>query len=240
MDLLPVAGGGQMRQILIREYSNRMRHYLGGNSMKKQRLSLLCMMVLVLMLSVEAAAGTTVTGPTGLLTLPTADALAPGELGVGFHMKGGGGIGSITYGLIPGLEAGLAAAGSRHSNIGVHGKAVLSHESASLPGVAVGLCDESFYMVASKRLLGAGVRGHVGVGTGRYDGLILGVSKMLNPVVVDSGKGSSTPAALLAVEYARGAFNLGVDVILSPHVRLKAAAEDFDTLILGVSFKAAL
>ena len=47
--------------------------------MKKQRLSLLCMMVLVLMLSVEAAAGTTVTGPTGLLTLPTADALAPGN-----------------------------------------------------------------------------------------------------------------------------------------------------------------
>ncbi|NLA57869.1 MAG: YjbH domain-containing protein [Firmicutes bacterium] len=209
--------------------------------MKKHWLSTVCVMVVVLMFSVGAAAGTTVSGPTGLLTLPTADALAPGELSFSYHVEDGDGIGSIAYGLIPGLEIGLLTTGPRNNNLGVHGKAVLSHEGTSLPGVAVGLCDDSFYMVASKRLLGVGVRGHVGVGTGKYDGLFLGVSKMLNPVVVDSGmKGSSTPAALLAVEYAKGAFNLGVDVLLSPEVRIKVATEDFDTLILGVNFKVSL
>ncbi len=209
--------------------------------MKRQWLSFACVVAVVFMFSVGAAAGTTVTGPTGLLTLPPADALAQGDLSLSYHVKDGDGIGSISYGLIPGLEIGLLTTGPRHSNLGVHGKAVLSHEGASLPGVAVGLCDESFYMVASKRLLGAGVRGHVGVGTGKYDGLFLGVSKMLNPVVVDSGvKGSTTPAALLAVEYAKGAFNLGLDVLLSPEVRIKVATEDFDSLILGVNFKVSL
>ena len=208
--------------------------------MKKRWLSFACAMLVVLMFSVGAAAGTTVTGPTGLLTLPTADALAPGELSFSYHVDDGDGIGSISYGLIPGLEIGLLTTGPRHNNLGVHGKAVLSHEGASLPGVAVGLCDESFYMVASKRLLGVGVRGHVGVGTGKYDGVFLGVSKMLNPVVVDSGQKASTPAALLAVEYAKGAFNLGVDVLLSPEVRIKVATEDFDSLILGVNFKVSL
>ncbi|HHV93841.1 MAG TPA: YjbH domain-containing protein [Firmicutes bacterium] len=207
----------------------------------KKWLSFAWVTAVVLVFSAMAAAGTTVTGPTGLLTIPTADVLLQGELSFGYHLRNGEGIGNISYGLLPGAEIGLLTAGPGHSDFGVHGKVVLSREGSSLPGVAVGLCDDSFYMVASKRLAGVGVRGHVGVGTGHYDGLFLGVSKMLNSVVVDSGpKGFAAPAALLAVEYVKGSFNLGVDVLLSPAVRIKAAVEDFDDLTLGVNFKIAI
>lgn len=214
--------------------------YLGGNPMKKWLIWLSCIAMVVLSFSMGAAAGTTVKGPSGLITLPTADTLAAGELSLAYHLDDGRGIGSVAYGLTQSIEAGLLA-GPRDSRVGVHAKAVLSQESTNLPGVAVGLCDESFYMVASKRLASASVRGHVGVGTGEYDGLFVGISKMLNSVTVDSGlKNTGMPATLLAVEYVRGGFNIGADVLLSPDVRIKVAAEDLKHVILGVNFKVSL
>ena len=79
------------------------------------------------------------------------------------------------------------------------------------------------------------------MGTNTYDGLFLGVSKMLNPVTVESGvKNTGMPATLLAVEYLKGGFNLGAEVILTPEVRIKVAAEDLKNVILGVSFKVSI
>lgn len=118
---------------------------------------------------------------------------------------------------------------------------MLIGETSNLPGVAVGLAHESFYMVASKRLPGAGLRGHVGVGTKAYDGLFIGVSKMLNPVTVDKGvKNTSMPTTLLAAEYLRGGFNIGAEVLLTPELRIKVAAEDLKHVILGVNFKVSI
>lgn len=208
--------------------------------MKKWLTWLSCTAMVALCFSMGVAAGTTVKGPSGLLTLPTADSLAAGELSVAYHLDDGKGVGSVVYGLTPSIEAGLLT-GPRDSQVGIHAKAVLSQEDTNLPGVAVGLCDDSLYMVASKRLASASVRGHVGVGTGEYDGIFLGVSKMLNSVTVDSGlKTSGMPATLLAVEYVKGGFNIGADVLLSPQVRVKVAAEDLKHVILGVNFKVSL
>ena len=207
--------------------------------MKKLLLWLSCVAVL-LTFSVGAAAGTTVLGPSGLIKVPTADALTAGELSLAYHLENGKGIGSLTYGLTNNIEAGVYT-GRRDAYLGFHAKAVLTEEDNSLPGVAVGLANESFYVVASKRLPRAGLRGHVGVGTNTYDGLFLGVSKMLNPVTVESGvKNTGMPATLLAVEYLKGGFNLGAEVILTPEVRIKVAAEDLKNVILGVSFKVSI
>lgn len=208
--------------------------------MRKWLLWVSCAMLVLLVLPVGVLAGTTVTGPSGLLTLPTADALTAGELSMAYHLEDGKGIGSLAYGLTGSIEAGLLA-GPQDPKLGVHAKVVLSQEGTSLPGVAVGLCGDSLYMVASKRLASAGVRGHVGVGTGRYDGLFLGVSKMLNPVTVDAGlRDTGMPATLLAVEYIKGRFNVGVDVLLSPQIRIKVATENFNQVVLGVNFKVSL
>ncbi|NMB47005.1 MAG: YjbH domain-containing protein [Firmicutes bacterium] len=208
--------------------------------MRKWFLRLSCTVMVVLALAMGAVAGTTVKGPSGVLTLPTADALAAGDLSLSYHLEAGDGIGSLAYGLTDNIEVGLLT-DTKGTDLGLHAKAVLSQEDSSLPGVAVGLCDDSLYMVASKRLASASVRGHVGVGTGDYNGLFLGVSKMLNAVTVDSGlKNTSMPATLLAVEYVRGGFNIGADVLLSPQVRIKVAAEDLKHVILGVSFKMSL
>lgn len=204
--------------------------------MKRTLLWLSCLVIL-LTFSVGAAAGTTVKGLTGLLKVPTADGLPAGELGLAYHLDGGKGVGSVVYGIADNIELGVFSGGS-HSILGLHGKAVLVKESNNLPGLAVGICDESLYMVASKRLSRAGLRGHVGVGTKGYEGLFLGVSKMLNTVSVDSGfKSTGLPATLLAAEYVKGGFNLGAEVLLTPEIRVKLAAEDLKTVILGVSFR---
>lgn len=205
--------------------------------MKKRLLCLSWAIIICVLFSVGAVAGTTVKGPSGLLTVPTADTLPAGGISLAYHLDDGKGIGSFAYGLTPGIEAGLLT-GPKETKLGLHAKVALSQESSNLPGVAVGLCDESLYMVASKRLAGIGVRGHVGVGTSDYDGLFLGVSKMFNPVTIDSGaKSQGMPATLFAMEYVKDGFNVGADVLLSPQVRIKVASRDLKHLILGVDFR---
>lgn len=208
--------------------------------MKERLLCLAWIMVICVFFSVGVSAGTTVKGPSGLLTLPTADTLPAGGIGLAYHLEGGKGIGSFAYGVTPSIEAGLLT-GPREAKVGLHAKLALSQESTDLPGLAVGLCDDSLYMVASKRLASVGVRGHVGVGTRDYDGLFLGVSKMFNPVTIESGaKSRGMPATLFAVEYVKEGFNLGADVLLSPQVRIKVASRDLKSLILGVDFRVSL
>ncbi|NMB24751.1 MAG: YjbH domain-containing protein [Firmicutes bacterium] len=206
----------------------------------KRLLSWFVCVVVLLTFSAGAVAGTTVLGPSGLIKVPTADALTAGELSFAYHLEDERGVGSLAYGLTDSIELGVYTK-REGTYLGPHAKALLIGETSNLPGVAVGLAHESFYMVASKRLPGAGLRGHVGVGTKAYDGLFIGVSKMLNPVTVDKGvKNTSMPTTLLAAEYLRGGFNIGAEVLLTPELRIKVAAEDLKHVILGVNFKVSI
>lgn len=205
--------------------------------MKRYFLVLTGWLFMLLVLTPGAAAGTTVGGPTGLIQVPTADILAPGEISLAYHRTANQGVGSLTYGIIDKLEAGLLIR-DRRSDIGFHLKANLVAETRNMPGISVGLKDESYYMVVSKRLPGVGVRGHIGVGTGEIDGLFLGISKLVNPVTVNSGSSDiGIPTTILAAEYAGGGFNVGAEILMTPQFRLKLAAEDMRDLVIGVSFK---
>ena len=206
--------------------------------MKRLVIWILCG-IIFLAISTGAAAGTAVMGPSGLIKTPTADVLDAGDLSLAYHLDGDLGIGSLAYGLTESIEIGVYTR-RQDTYLGPHAKVVLVGENSSFPGVAVGMVHDSFYMVASKRLPGSGLRGHIGVGTKAYDGLFLGLSKMINPVVLERGGSSGIPTTILTAEYLKNGLNLGAEMFLTPAVRIKVAAEDLKNLILGVNFKISL
>ncbi len=186
-------------------------------------------------------------GPTGLLTVPTADALGmlQWDVGAANVWAADGPDTSIIYanvGLLPRLEIG----GARLSPEDGEAETLLNAKLrvVSLPGktrIAVGAfdltdqIDRSLYAVVSHDL-GAGIVSphgeftnpqiHVGVGGGRFDSIFGGVS------VIVGGR------ADVMAEYDGSNVNLGVRWPVVPKVALTAAALDgFDDLALGVSVR---
>ena len=207
-----------------------------------------CLWVAVLMLVVSTSVAwgsPSLLGPTGLLRVPTADALGMLQWNAGASniWASGGPNESNLYanvGLLPRLEVGAC----RNEFEDLESETLLNAKYAflklpgeiALAGGVIDLTDQidrSAYAVVSHEL-GAGVisphgqftmpRLHVGVGGGRFDGLFGGVS-----VVV------GTKADVMA-EYDGEDFNLGVRLPLIPKVELTAAAmNSFDDFGLGVA-----
>ena len=202
--------------------------------------------VLAMVVSTSVAWGSpSLVGPTGLLRVPTADALGMLQWNAGAAMiwaSGGPDESNIhaNVGLLPRLEVGASRSeledlapetlfNAKYVFLKLPGE-------VSLAGGAIDLTDQidlSAYAVLSHQL-GAGVispqgaltmpRLHVGVGGGRFDGLFGGIS-----VVV------ATKADVMA-EYDGQDFNLGVRLPLIPRVELTAAAIDtFSDFGLGLS-----
>jgi hypothetical protein len=223
-----------------------------GNTFHEEeevRRLLLAIAVLALSVSGSGAWGAdpSLLGPTGLLTVPTADTLGllQWDVGVANVWAGDGPDTGIIYaniGLLPRLELGA----SRLSPENGEAETVLNakYRVVGLPGkitLAVGAfdltdqIDRSPYAVISHDL-GAGIvspRGqftmpqlHLGVGGGRFDSIFGGVS------VTVGGK------ADVMAEYDGSNVNLGVRWPLVPKVAVTAAALDgFDDLAVGVSLK---
>ncbi|MFB3881359.1 MAG: hypothetical protein ACE149_08845 [Armatimonadota bacterium] len=187
------------------------------------------------------------TGPTGLVTVPTADTLGLLKWNVGASKvwTDDGPDESAIYanlGLLPRLEVGF----TRLKPEGGDAETVLNAKFRviGLPGritLAVGAVDltdqmdQSAYAVISHDL-GAGVvspKGqltrpqlHVGYGGGQFDGLFGGVS------VIVGGK------ADVMAEYDGDDFNMGVRWPIIPKVLVTAAAMDgLSDLALGVCLK---
>lgn len=73
----------------------------------KRLLSWFVCVVVLLTFSAGAVAGTTVLGPSGLIKVPTADALTAGELSFAYHLEDERGVGSLAYGLTDSIELGV-------------------------------------------------------------------------------------------------------------------------------------
>ena len=203
--------------------------------------------LLVLMLATVGvfAAQPSLVGPTGLLAVPTADVLGILDWNVGATQvwTDGGADESVIYanlGLLPRLEVGVA----RQEPEGLDGETLINAKLhlLSLPGqfsIAVGMIDltdqieRSGYVIAS-HTLGAGIltphgqlaepRVHFGIGGGRFDGLLAGVSATV-----------ARKADVMA-EYDGEDFNVGVRWPVAPRVSVTVAALDtFDDLAAGVS-----
>ena len=212
------------------------------------RRLLLGVAVLALMaVAAVASADPSLIGPTGLVTVPTADTLGLLQWNVGASnaWTDSGPDESVIYanlGLLPRLEVGFARLEPEDADA----ETVLNAKFRviSLPGkvsLAVGAIDltdqidQSVYAVVSHDL-GAGIvspkgqftkpRLHVGVGGGQFDGIFGGVS------VTVGGK------ADVMAEYDGDDVNVGVRWPIIPKVLVTAAALDgFSDLALGLCLK---
>lgn len=213
--------------------------------MRRVNAGAVLLAVLLLTTASAWAAQPSLIGPTGLLTVPTADVLGIMDWNVGATQvwADGGADESVMFaslGLLPKLEIGV----SRFEPENVEAETLINAKLhlLSLPGqfsVAAGMIDvtdqveRSAYVVAS-HTLGAGVltphgqisepRVHFGIGGGQFDGLLAGISATV-----------ARKADVMA-EYNGEEFNVGVRWPLLPRVSVTVATLDtFDDLAAGVS-----
>lgn len=193
------------------------------------------------------AAAPTLFGYTGLVKIPTADALNEKEYHVGvFTLNLEEGADSTIYAASLGLAEGLEVGFARHSpeegagQTYVNAKYTFLQDSEAHPALAAGVTDltdqveSSPYIVASKALWGrhetrfgevGSVRVHLGIGGGSLDGLFGGISAALGDRL------------LLMAEYEGERVNLGLRLAIGEYIRIHGAALDgFDDVGLGVSF----
>lgn len=200
------------------------------------RRALLLMFLLLVPLSagvlpVEAA---TITGSTGLIRIPNADTLKPQSLEACAHVFADQSVLSLSFGLVPQVELAVNT-GGRHNTIDVTLKGAVTPETKEAPGIAVGLDNGSAYLVFSRSFSGA--RGHVGFGNGRFNGLFMGLSLLLNPVSVTQ-KGKASPATTLMVEHDGSGVNAGARIAFTPEFKVDVAILDMEAAMLGLSYTA--
>ena len=156
-----------------------------------------CLTIVLVLLTAGMAAGApTFNGYTGLIIVPTADALGMDEFNLGaFSSDLSPRVETyeVQYGLRDNLEVGAArirAVGEGHNTV-LMGKYLFRAETAGQAGVAAGIFDptdevsSTAYVVMSKTLSPTGsifeeeftgIRGTIGFGGGLLDGIFLGAS----------------------------------------------------------------
>lgn len=205
--------------------------------MKKLMLGLACAL---LMTSAPAFAAPSVSGPTGLIDIPSADALRVGQVSVGYYHLKDGGVGTFNTNITSGLEVGVS--GFRYDNqkdaTSINAKFAVLPETILIPGVAVGVEDinnnyeRSSYVVASKALP-LGFRIHAGIGNGRFNGGFAGIEKTINPLLITGN--DAFPATALIAEYVDNKVNYGARMSIVPGLKLDAGVRNHDRYI-GISF----
>jgi hypothetical protein len=218
--------------------------------------------VLPLMLTAlvsPALAAPNFVGQSGNLVTPDDRVLPSREFSIGYHyldkrIFGRGdnlNIFSVGYGFTPQLEAGLAYVDNGSGDLVVNAKYQILRERSNAPSLTVGVVDlfdqlnrdPGAYLLLGKNLTAASrdvrteaqgrlVHGYIGLGTGTYEGLIVGLSFVANPQLT------------LMAEYSPegpltgrdDTFNVGLRYAIRNRIRLDAGLFDFDNFGVGVSF----
>ena len=172
-------------------------------------------------------AAPSMSGATGMIRIPTADTLRPGQFSAGYFYWQDHSTAVATVGLPVGME--VSAAAPWHKGVSgawtVNAKIGLAQEGLLLPAIAVGVEDfgeqtqRSYYAAVSKALP-FGVRVHVGAGTGRFRGLFGALEKVLNPTSLRQKKHSGFPVTSLIVEMDGKKMNYGARLRLAQGLRL--------------------
>jgi hypothetical protein len=210
-----------------------------GRKITTSSLATIASIILALIVSVSqlAFAATSQSGKSGLLLAPSADTLGQGSFAIGYSRLGLTDCVYISAGVIHNLEVGLGSRGfSDGATIYPMLKFRLMGEAVDLPAVAVGLEGQALYVAASKRLMASGPRAHLGFGTGRFNGIFVGVDHILNPVTISSGSGFQAPLTTVMGEYVGGAFNIGARFDFPKGLSFSIGLLDTSRLSAGVSF----
>lgn len=195
---------------------------------------------------VPAMAAPSFYGYTGLVTIPTADALDEGQYSIGaFALDVEEGVDSNVYTANLGLAEALELGFARLKTEGAPGETIISakyrffRETAEHPAIAAGVIDftdeidSTSYIVASKSIRWRGEttfgeitapRVHIGAAGGQIDGLFAGFSAAFGNRL------------LLMAEYDSQDVNFGARLAISDALRIHAALLDADNLGLGISF----
>ena len=212
----------------------------------------LCLMIGVLVLltglgAVPVGAAPSLFGYTGLLVVPTADALDDKDFNVAYYtlnVEEGADerIFVVNLGVDEGTEVGFARIKPDYGGAEtvLSGKYRVQPEDMHKPALAAGVFDvtdeinTTVYFVASKSITGSyrldgkeitSPRIHVGVGGGVLDGLFLGASGVLGEKLT------------LMVEYDSDDINLGARLAVAPEIRVHAGwINGLDDVAIGASY----
>lgn len=205
----------------------------------------------VLLVSGLASAAPSLLGYTGLVVIPTADALDRGEYSaaayaIDLESSSDSNVFAGNVGLANLTEIGFTRVKPDGSDAEtfINAKHAFQVETASHPGMAAGVIDvtdeveSTAYIVMSKSISrGEGdnrygdvtaPRIHFGIGGGQLSGFFGGIS------------GSLGDRLLLMAEYDSSNINFGARLAITAEIRAHAALLDGDDLALGASFTKAL
>ncbi|HEY8417938.1 MAG TPA: hypothetical protein VIK93_07880, partial [Limnochordales bacterium] len=126
-----------------------------GRGLRLRAVGALVALALLTAVAAVPSAAAAVSGTTGLLQVPSADALPEGRLRLAAGLDGKGLVPSVTYGVFPGLEVGISSRETGAAFLRI--KFTVATETATAPGLAVGLEDDGLYAVLSRRLNSPGL-----------------------------------------------------------------------------------
>ena len=201
-------------------------------------------LVLLVAFSLTPAVEANRFGDNSLLTVPTADILAPTNLNLSYYMCDERDKIIFNYGLNEKVQVGANLSwwdgddGEVDPAVKVN---LLEENDGYQPELSLGFYDRNYYLVASKMTAVADIRAHAGFFN--YDDidneLFVGVSKVLNPVSISTGSNDlQMPVTTLMAEYNEG-LNLGAKFGFTDHISADLGVVDISDeseLTLGVNF----
>lgn len=202
--------------------------------MKKLLLST----ALLLLLNNSTYAAPATTGSTGMIDTPTADVLREGQFSLGYYNLHEGKTESIGFNAAKNLEVSVARTEFDFADktTYVNAKYAVKSEGVLTPGIAIGVedigdkDDRTAYAVVSKGLP-LGIRAHVGIGNGRYDGMFYALEKNITPIAI---KGVF-PDTTLIIENDGHNMNYGMRMSVVPGLKVNAGWRDKETYV-GVTY----
>ncbi|HKL75665.1 MAG TPA: hypothetical protein VJ881_06325 [Halanaerobiales bacterium] len=171
-----------------------------------------------------------------------------GEISGDLILDEGLGNGKVSgaFKLTPWLEAGVVVSeGTRSSELRFDPlvKAIIINEYNYGLDLAAGLRGEDLYITGAKTL-DYGLRGHFGVGNGGFDGIFLGLTKVLNTNDIEiteeeeenNNALSSLPPVKASIEFMDGRFNIGFRSNITNELKAELSVLNLNRLKAGLSY----
>ncbi|MGM0437599.1 MAG: hypothetical protein ACQEQD_04970 [Bacillota bacterium] len=153
---------------------------------------------------------------------------------------------SGVFKLTPWLEAGVVVReGTQNNELGFDPlvKTIIINEYNYGLDLAAGLRGEDLYITGAKTL-DYGLRGHFGVGNGRFDRIFVGLTKVLNTNDIEiteeetenNDAFSSLPPVKASIEFMNGRFNLGFRANITNQLKAELSVLNLNRLKTGLSY----
>ncbi|AZR73970.1 hypothetical protein BBF96_11555 [Anoxybacter fermentans] len=207
-----------------------------------KKLTFITTVMLVIFLAIPALANS-LQGTKGLIYMPSADTQLEGKYSLGLQIMGNDNESTISlnYGVWENFEVYMTfnfGSGFDNSNVNGGIKARVMYETELQPSLAIGIMGKDLFVVASKTVdYKTNLRGHIGIGTGRFDGLYFGFNKLYNPITITSSDNEFLlPVTNFKLEFYNNQINLGADFHLNEYFVLNLGVINFREFTYGIGY----